>query len=141
MVAALAFSALISHAQDGISKSAVTMRQSPALTGSSATLGVPFTQGAKLYFDRLNIAGGINGRKLELVCIDDSGRADVLRGSFDHNLYSIRPNYFEEVARQVRNGFKAPASVMLVKALIFASHHAFAFSSSPHQAFAAAPMA
>ena len=48
MVAALAFSALASHAQDGISKSAVTLGQSAALTGPSATLGVPFTQGAKL---------------------------------------------------------------------------------------------
>ena len=67
--------------------------------------------------------------------------ADVLRGSFDHNLYSIRPNYFEEVARQVRNGFKAPASVMLVKALIFASHHAFSPSLNPYQALAAAPVA
>ena len=74
MVAALALSALTSHAHDGISKSAVAMGQSAALTGSSATLCVPFTQGAKLYFDRLNIADGINGRKLELVCIDDSGR-------------------------------------------------------------------
>ena len=73
MVAALALSALASHAQDGISKSAVTLGQSAALTGPSATLGVPFTQGAKLYFDRLNVAGGINGRKVELVTIDDAG--------------------------------------------------------------------
>lgn len=41
MVAALALSALASHAQDGISKSAVTLGQSAALTGPSATLGVP----------------------------------------------------------------------------------------------------
>ena len=73
MVAALAFFALASHAQDGISKSAVTLGQSAALTGPSATLGVPFTQGAKLCFDRLNIVGGINRRKLELVTIDDAG--------------------------------------------------------------------
>lgn len=73
MVAALALLALASHAQDGISKSAVTLGQSAALTGPSATLGVPFTQGAKLYFDRLNTAGGINGRKVELVTLDDAG--------------------------------------------------------------------
>ncbi len=73
MVAALALLALASHAQDGINKSAVTLGQSAALTGPSATLGVPFTQGAKLYFDRLNNAGGINGRKVELVSLDDAG--------------------------------------------------------------------
>ena len=76
MVAALAFSALASHAQDGISKSVVTLGQSAALTGPSATLGVPFTQGAKLYFDRLNVAGGINGRKVDLVTIDDAGNPE-----------------------------------------------------------------
>ena len=76
MVAALALSALASHAQDGISKSAVILGQSAALTGSSATLGVPFTQGAKLYFDRLNVAGGINGRKVDLVTIDDAGNPE-----------------------------------------------------------------
>ena len=73
MVAALALSALASHAQDGISKSTVTLGQSAALTGPSATLGLPFTQGAKLYFDRLNNAGGINGRRIELVSLDDMG--------------------------------------------------------------------
>ena len=73
MVAALALSAAVVRAQDGISKSAVTLGQSAALTGPSATLGVPFTQGAKLYFDRLNNAGGINGRKVELASIDDAG--------------------------------------------------------------------
>lgn len=76
MVAALALLALASQAQDGISRSTVTMGQSAALTGPSATLGVPFTQGAKLYFDRLNSAGGVNGRKIELVSIDDMGNPD-----------------------------------------------------------------
>ena len=61
------------HAQDGVSKTVITLGQSIALTGSSATLGVPFAQGARLYFDRLNAAGGINGRKIELVSLDDAG--------------------------------------------------------------------
>ena len=76
MVAALALLAMASQAQDGISKSTVTLGQSAALTGPSATLGVPFTQGAKLYFDRLNNAGGINGRRVELVSMDDAGNSE-----------------------------------------------------------------
>ncbi len=73
MVAALALATVATQAQDGIGKSTITLGQSAALSGPSATLGVPFTQGAKLYFDRLNNAGGINGRKVELVSIDDAG--------------------------------------------------------------------
>ena len=61
------------HAQDGVSKTAISLGQSIALTGPSATLGLPFAQGARLYFDRINGAGGINGRKIELLSIDDAG--------------------------------------------------------------------
>ena len=76
IVAALAtsvMSALPSLAADGVGKTVVTLGQSVALTGPSAALGLPFAQGAKLYFDRLNGAGGINGRKIELVSLDDVG--------------------------------------------------------------------
>lgn len=76
IVAALTLLAAATHAQDGISKTAIVLGQSVALTGPSATLGVPFAQGARLYFDRLNGAGGINGRKIELVSIDDAGSPD-----------------------------------------------------------------
>ena len=79
IVAALAASsmwALTSFAADGVGKTAVTLGQSVALTGPAATLGLPFAQGARLYFDRLNTAGGINGRKIELVSIDDAGNPE-----------------------------------------------------------------
>ena len=73
MVAAMLLALVVAHAQDGISKGTVTLGQSAALTGPTAALGLPFTQGAKLYFDRLNAAGGVNGRKIELVSLDDAG--------------------------------------------------------------------
>ena len=73
IVAACVLLAPLAHAQDGVSKTAITLGQSVALTGPSATLGLPFAQGARLYFDRLNSAGGINGRKVELVSMDDAG--------------------------------------------------------------------
>jgi branched-chain amino acid transport system substrate-binding protein len=43
------------------------------MTGPGATLAVPFAQGARLYFDRVNAGGGINGRKIELSTLDDMG--------------------------------------------------------------------
>src|SRR5687767_10227124 len=59
--------------QDGVSKSSIVVGQSVALTGPGSALAAPFAQGAKLYFDRVNAAGGINGRKIELVTLDDRG--------------------------------------------------------------------
>ncbi len=75
IVAALALSVVVAHAQDGVTKSSIVLGQSVALTGPGSALAVPFHQGAKLYFDRLNAAGGINGRKIELVTLDDRGNA------------------------------------------------------------------
>lgn len=60
-------------AQEGVTKTSITLGQSVALTGPSAQLGQSFALGAKLYFDRLNASGGVNGRNVELVTLDDEG--------------------------------------------------------------------
>jgi ABC-type branched-subunit amino acid transport system substrate-binding protein len=75
MLAALALlsASPIVHAEEGINKGAVVLGQSIALTGPGSALAEPFYQGAKMYFNRVNAAGGINGRKVELVTLDDRG--------------------------------------------------------------------
>lgn len=73
MVAALTLAGVAAQAQEGVSKTSVVLGQSLALTGPGSSLAVPFHDGAKLYFDRLNAAGGIHGRKIELVTLDDRG--------------------------------------------------------------------
>jgi branched-chain amino acid transport system substrate-binding protein len=78
MVAALAVLAATGvKAQDGISKTAITLGQSLAVTGPGTTLATPFGQGARLYFDRVNAGGGINGRKIELTTLDDAGNPET----------------------------------------------------------------
>lgn len=74
MVAALTLSAGLALAEDGVTKTSIVLGQSLALTGPGSTLAVPFHQGAQVYFDRVNATGGINGRKIELVTLDDSGK-------------------------------------------------------------------
>jgi branched-chain amino acid transport system substrate-binding protein len=78
MVAALAVLAATGvKAQDGVSKTAITLGQSLAMTGPGVTLATPFGQGARLYFDRVNAGGGVNGRKIELTTLDDAGNPDT----------------------------------------------------------------
>lgn len=78
MVAALAALAAAGvKAQDGVSKTAISLGQSLAMTGPGATLALPFAQGARLYFDRVNAGGGIHGRKIELSTLDDMGKPDT----------------------------------------------------------------
>lgn len=69
MVAALAFAGGLAQAQGG----AIVLGQSLALTGRGSVIAVPYHQGAKLFFDRLNASGGIHGRRIELATLDDQG--------------------------------------------------------------------
>lgn len=73
MVAALLLTGTAGRSQEGVSKTGIVLGQSLALTGPGSALAQPFHQGAKLYFDSVNAAGGINGRKIELVTLDDLG--------------------------------------------------------------------
>ena len=79
MVAVLGYlGAPAAHAQEsGITKGNVVIGQSLALTGPGSPLANAFHEGAKLYFDRINAAGGVNGRKIELVTLDDRGNAKL----------------------------------------------------------------
>ena len=77
IVAALATLSVAGHAEDGVTKTGIVIGQSVALTGPGSALAVPFHQGAKMYFDRVNAAGGVNGRKIELVTLDDRGNAQL----------------------------------------------------------------
>jgi ABC-type branched-subunit amino acid transport system substrate-binding protein len=73
IVAALALGGACAMADEGVGKGSIVVGQSLALTGPGSSLAEPFHVGAKLYFDRVNAAGGIQGRKVELVTLDDRG--------------------------------------------------------------------
>jgi ABC-type branched-subunit amino acid transport system substrate-binding protein len=45
---------------------------SGALTGPAAGTNAPPIEGLRLYVDRLNAAGGVNGKKIQLIVLDDS---------------------------------------------------------------------
>jgi ABC-type branched-subunit amino acid transport system substrate-binding protein len=60
--------ALPASAQD-----AYVIGVSGALTGPSASTNAPPIEGLRLYVDRINAAGGIAGRKIQLILQDDQG--------------------------------------------------------------------
>ena len=66
-------SPILAQSTGGINKTSITVGQSTALTGPAAPLALPFHQGAKVYFERVNAAGGINGRNINFVSLDDGG--------------------------------------------------------------------
>src|SRR3954464_3535781 len=61
----------VAFGQTGVTNDKILVGQSVALTGAAAQLGIQMRNGVKAYFDSVNERGGVNGRKLELVTLDD----------------------------------------------------------------------
>ncbi|WP_414930035.1 ABC transporter substrate-binding protein [Variovorax sp. Root434] len=60
------------RAENGVSDTTIRIGQSAVLSGPAKDFGIDYRAGIKLYFDRVNKSGGINGRKIELVTYDDA---------------------------------------------------------------------
>jgi ABC-type branched-subunit amino acid transport system substrate-binding protein len=58
-------------AENGVTNDTIVLGQSVALTGPAASLGIEMRDGAKAYFDQVNAAGGVHGRRIELRTLDD----------------------------------------------------------------------
>jgi len=69
--AALAMTAVHAQQTPGVTASTIIIGQSAPLTGANAELGNDIRNGALAYFARVNAAGGVHGRKIELATIDD----------------------------------------------------------------------
>ena len=60
------------RALPGVSEREILIGSCSALEGPSHFLGTETVTGAKAYFDMINDAGGVDGRKLKLISYDDS---------------------------------------------------------------------
>jgi branched-chain amino acid transport system substrate-binding protein len=58
----------------GVSATRVVFGQSAPLSGANAELGTDIRNGALAYFARVNGAGGVHGRKIELLTADDANQ-------------------------------------------------------------------
>ena len=58
-------------AAQGVTHDRILLGQSVALTGPAAQLGIQMRNGIKAYFDYVNENGGVHGRRLELLTLDD----------------------------------------------------------------------
>jgi ABC-type branched-subunit amino acid transport system substrate-binding protein len=66
----------VAHAEDGVTKTEIVIGMSNALTGPAAGLGTGVKAGATAYINKVNAAGGVNGRKIKLVSYDDGYEPD-----------------------------------------------------------------
>jgi branched-chain amino acid transport system substrate-binding protein len=59
------------RAEDGVTKGEVLLGMCNAQTGPASALGIGMKKGATVFFNRINAAGGVNGRKIRLISVDD----------------------------------------------------------------------
>ncbi|ANQ84226.1 ABC transporter substrate-binding protein [Azoarcus olearius] len=59
-------------AQQGVDADAITLGHTGALSGPLAELNKEYLAGANLYFNQTNERGGINGRRIRLLTLDDA---------------------------------------------------------------------
>jgi ABC-type branched-subunit amino acid transport system substrate-binding protein len=59
----------------GVTKTSVLIGQSSPFSGSNKELGDDIREGLQAYFKQINDAGGVNGRRIELIALDDANDA------------------------------------------------------------------
>lgn len=72
----------------------IILGQSAALTGSAQNVGVDYKKGANTYFKYINDLGGVHGRKIELITLDDSyepeyAKQNTLNLIKDRNVFAM----------------------------------------------------
>ena len=72
----LAAAASVAHAETGVTPTTIVIGESAAFTGPAQALGNEMRAGAMAYFQSVNAAGGIFGRKIELRSLDDGYEPD-----------------------------------------------------------------
>jgi branched-chain amino acid transport system substrate-binding protein len=74
----------VASADPGLSDGRILIGQSAPFTGAAAQIGVQYNLGAEVYFDALNAAGGIHGRKVKLLTADDKYEANAAAANTEH---------------------------------------------------------
>lgn len=98
----------------------LTVAQSAPLTGPLAPTGTHMQAGIKLYFSRVNDAGGIHGNTLQLVTRDDGYKATKTVTQTEALIKEVRPIAFAgvvgtgNVTALVKQGILAKAGIPLV---------------------------
>jgi branched-chain amino acid transport system substrate-binding protein len=65
-------------AQVGVTSSTILMGQSAGLSGGQAAYSKDIKTGIEAYFSSVNRTGGVHGRKIKLISLDDEGKKDLV---------------------------------------------------------------
>ena len=138
-IGAMAFSALCC-AEPGITASTITLGMSAPFTGPTGAYGIDMRQTIEAYFNQINKAGGINGRKLELIALDDGYETERTVANTkalikDKNAFALLAYYGSSPTTEAMNTVFGPAGVPLVGTISGAASLREPVSSNPNSRY------
>ena len=117
-IAAIAVSGLAA-AEPGITDNAITLGMTSPFSGPNGVYGTDMRQVIQTYFDQVNKAGGVNGRKINLVALDDGYETERAVANTkalieDKNVFALLASYGSSPTTEAMNKVFGPAKVPLV---------------------------
>lgn len=106
-------------AEVGVTDTTVTLGMSSPFSGPNGAYGQDMKNVITAYFDQVNKAGGVNGRKLELVALDDGYEtertvANTKKLIDENRVFALLQYYGSSPTTQAMNDVFGPAKVPLV---------------------------
>lgn len=117
-VAAIAVSAT-AGAEPGITDNSITLGMTSPFSGTNGAYGEDMRQVIQTYFDQVNKSGGVNGRKINLVALDDGYETDRAVANTktliqEKNVFALLASYGSSPTTEAMNKVFGPAQVPLV---------------------------
>ncbi|NMM18626.1 MAG: ABC transporter substrate-binding protein [Rhodoferax sp.] len=119
VTATLSMLASLSLAEPGVTDATITLGMSAPLSGPNGAYGVDMRKTVEAYFASINQSGGVHGRKLELVALDDGYETERTVANTrtlikDKNVFALLSFYGSSPTTEAMNKVFGPAKVPLV---------------------------
>lgn len=125
-ITALGLLALGCRAETGVTDSAITIGMSAPFSGPNGAYGIDMRQTIQAYFDQINKSGGISGRKLDLVALDDGYETERTVANTktllkEKNAFALLAYYGSSPTTEAMNTVFGPGKVPLIGTISGAS--------------------
>jgi ABC-type branched-subunit amino acid transport system substrate-binding protein len=109
----------LSWADPGVTDTSITIGMSSPFSGPNGAYGIDMRQTIEAYFNQVNKVGGINGRKLSLVALDDGYETERTVANTkalinEKNAFALLAFYGSSPTTEAMNTVFGPAKVPLV---------------------------
>lgn len=140
VIMALAASGSCLAADPGITDTVITLGMSSPFSGPNGAYGLEMRQTIQAYFDQVNKVGGVNGRKLDLVAIDDGYETERSVANTktllnEKHAFALLAYYGSSPTTEAMNTVFGPAKVPLVGTISGAGSLRETISANPNSRY------